>query len=117
MKLLLPAFQVRVLTWTGGSSSNPERAQGDKFLAVNDLNGYTAGGVRAVKAFKSLSMRGTPIDCQVGRNFTAQFFGLNPRFLSLRRHNSFSSACERPLKCSFNLSLGSTDLNWPANEI
>jgi hypothetical protein len=72
---LLPAFQVRVLTWTGESSSNPERAQGDKFLAVNGLNGNTAGGVRAVKALKSWSMRGTLINCQVGRSFTAPFFG------------------------------------------
>jgi hypothetical protein len=63
----------RVLTWTGESNSNTERAQGDKFLAVNDLNGHTARGVRAVKAFKSYSMRGTPINCQVGRSFTAKF--------------------------------------------
>jgi hypothetical protein len=30
--LVLPAFQVQVLIWTGDSGSNPERAHGDKFL-------------------------------------------------------------------------------------
>jgi hypothetical protein len=29
---VLWAFQVQVLKWTGYSSSNPERAHGDKFL-------------------------------------------------------------------------------------
>jgi len=29
-KILLPAFQVQVLIWTGDSGSNPERAHGDK---------------------------------------------------------------------------------------
>jgi hypothetical protein len=62
--MLLLAFQVRVLIWTGDSGSNPERAHGDKFLAVNDLTGKRAGGVRAVKAFKSLSPKRTPINYQ-----------------------------------------------------
>jgi hypothetical protein len=30
--LLLPAFQVQVLIWTGDSGSNPEGAHGDKFF-------------------------------------------------------------------------------------
>jgi len=30
--MVLPAFQVQVLIWTGDSGSNPERAHGDKFL-------------------------------------------------------------------------------------
>jgi len=30
--VLLPAFQVQDLIWTGDSGSNPERAHGDKFL-------------------------------------------------------------------------------------
>jgi len=29
---VLPAFQVKVLKWTGDSGSNPERAHGDKCL-------------------------------------------------------------------------------------
>jgi hypothetical protein len=35
-------------------SSNTRRAQRDKFLAVIDLNEYTAEAVRAVKAFKAI---------------------------------------------------------------
>jgi len=30
--MLLPAFQVQVLIWTGNSGSNPEQAHGNKFL-------------------------------------------------------------------------------------
>jgi hypothetical protein len=44
------------------------------FLAVNDQLGNTAGSVRAVKAFKSLSLDRTSINCQVGWSFTAWFF-------------------------------------------
>jgi len=32
LQTVLPAFQVRVLIWTGDSGSNPERAHGDKSL-------------------------------------------------------------------------------------
>jgi hypothetical protein len=51
---VLPAFQVRVPIWTGDSDSNPERAHGDKFLAVNDLTGKTAGGVKGSKGIQKL---------------------------------------------------------------
>jgi hypothetical protein len=71
---LLPAFKVLVLIWTGDSGSTPEGTHGDKFLAVNDLTGNTAGDVRAVKAFKSFSLKRTAINCQVGMSFTALFF-------------------------------------------
>jgi hypothetical protein len=113
LSIVLPEFQVRVLIWTGDSGSNTEQAHGDKFLAVNDLTGNTAGGVRAVKTFKSLSLDRTSIICQVGRSLQLGFFWVRSKtFFSLGRHNSFSkSACERLLNCLFNVSLGSTDLN------
>jgi hypothetical protein len=78
--LLLPAFQFQGMKWTGNSGSNPERADGDTLLlAVNDLTRVTARGVRAAKAFKSLSLGRTSNNCQVGRSFGAWFYGRNPR--------------------------------------
>jgi hypothetical protein len=70
---MLPAFNFQVLQWTGDSGSNPERAHEDTFLlAANDLTRIITGGVTAVKAFKSLSLGRTSINCQVDRSFAAR---------------------------------------------
>jgi len=81
----------RFKPWTGSWRQIP--------LTVNDLTGDKAGGVRAVKAFKSLSLDRTSIKCQVVGILRLGFSEWNPRLLSLWGHNWFSrSACERPLK-------------------
>jgi hypothetical protein len=77
---VLPAFQFQGMKWIGDSVSDPERAHGDTFLlAANDITRVTAGGVRAVKAFKSLSLDRISINCQVGRSFASRCSALNPR--------------------------------------
>jgi len=100
----------RIQSVTGISGSIPDMDQRFRFklwrsswtqipLAANDLTGDKAGGVRAVKAFKSLSLDRTSIKCQVVGILRLGFSEWNPRLLSLWGHNWFSrSACERPLK-------------------
>jgi hypothetical protein len=43
-------------------------------LAANDLTRENSWSVRAVKAFKSLNLGRTSINCQVGRSFAARCF-------------------------------------------
>jgi hypothetical protein len=59
-------------------------------LAGNDLTRVTAGGVTAVKAFKSLSLDRTSINCQVGSSFAAWCSEWNPKLRQFLGHNSFS---------------------------
>jgi len=68
--------------------------------------------VRAVKAFKRLSLDRTSINCQVGWNFLARFFVAKSKtFVTLRTILSVEVPVSDPPKCSFNVSLGSTGLN------
>ena len=74
--------------------------------------------MRAVKAFKSVGLGRTSINCQVCWSFTARGFflgggGGNPRlFFHLEDIIlSVEVPVRDPPKCSFNVSLGSTGLN------
>ena len=95
----------RFKPWTGSWTQIP--------LAVNDLTGNTSGGVRAVKAFRSLSLDRTSVNCQVVGVLQLGFF-----FLSEIRDlchfediiHSVGVPVSDPQKYSFNVSLGSTDL-------
>jgi hypothetical protein len=63
--MLLPAFQVQVLKWTGDSGSNPELASLRYIPLV--VKGKQQLCVRVVKAFKSLSL---------GRTSTVKLVGI-----------------------------------------
>ena len=81
-------------------------------LAVNDLTGNTAGGVRALKAFKSLSLDSTSINCQVvGVLQLGCFLSEIRDFCHFEDIiHSVGVPLSDPQKWSFNLSLKSTDL-------
>jgi hypothetical protein len=93
--------EFRFKPWTGSWRYIP--------LAVNDLTRVTVGGVRAVKAFKSLSLwAGHP----GGRSFASRCSEWNPRLWPLRgQFIQWEMPVGNTPKCSFSVSLGSTDLN------
>ena len=54
-------------------------------MAVNDLTENTAGGVRALKAFKSLSLDSTSISCQVNNQIVAEKHEYQTEFLKVNQ--------------------------------
>jgi hypothetical protein len=81
-------------------------------LAVNDLTRVTAGGVMAVKAFKSLSLGRTFISCQVERSLQ---LGVLSEIRDFDIFENIILSVGVPVgntpKCPFSVGLESAELN------
>ena len=78
-------------------------------MAVNDLTENTAGGVRALKAFKSLSLDSTSINCQVNSQIVAEkheyqteFLKVNQEIDKLKERLSVNSTGDKTINNSNN---------------